>query len=90
MDAEYLTISISHHGSQSSSLITGIRENLPEGMSESTYSNSLTAIDGGTQFRAECITERPRLHGTLNGCIDAAGSGKYAGRLPVGWVDGCI
>ena len=78
MDGEYLTFQLEHQGNQSSYLVSGIQEQLTGHETESIYSNTFTAIESEMQFRASRTTERPRLHGTLNGRIDAAGSGQYA------------
>lgn len=78
MNRKYLTISMQHQGNQASFLVSGIQEHLSGIELESSYRNSFTAIESDVQFRPERITERPRLHGTLSGRIDAAGSGKYA------------
>jgi len=78
MNRGYHIISIEHRGNQASFLISGIRENLSVAEKESVYQNSFTAIEDNAQFRAPRITERPRIHGTINGRIDAAGTGKYA------------
>jgi type VI secretion system secreted protein VgrG len=78
MNRSYHTIALEHQGNQVSYLVSGIREHLAGMEQESVYRNSFTAIEDSVQFRARRVTERPRLHGTINGRIDAAGSGKYA------------
>src|SRR5690625_6358598 len=42
------------------------------------YENRFTAIPAEVQFRPARDTEKPRIHGTLNARVDAAGEGEYA------------
>ena len=75
---EYLTVSIHHRGSQAAYLVSGVMLNLSEEERRMHYENSFTAISASVQFRPDRLTEKPRLHGTLNAKIDAQGSGQYA------------
>lgn len=76
----YLTIACHHQGSQAAYLLNGLRVDVGQenGNDELFYTNTFTAIPSSVQFRPERTTERPRIHGTINAKIDAAGSGQYA------------
>jgi len=78
LNTEYLNLSMEHRGNQTGYLISGIRENLAEREAQRVYANTFTAIESGVQFRAARTTNRPNFHGSINGRIDAAGSGQYA------------
>lgn len=80
---KYQTIACRHEGSQEGWLVSGL------GLAADTadadarketlyYRNTFTAIPAKAQFRAELATQRPRIAGTLNAKVDAAGSGQYA------------
>jgi len=75
----YQTIACRHEGSQEAWLVSGL--GLSFGKDRDSllyYRNSFTAIPASVQFRAELATERPKIAGTLNAKVDAAGSGQYA------------
>jgi len=74
----YLTTEVSHEGSQTGYLISGLRSSLAGGEQQVSYKNTFTAIPAEVQFRPERRAERPRISGTLSARIDAAGSGQYA------------
>lgn len=74
----YLTISVVHEGSQEAYLVSGLGMHLADNEDRLYYRNSFSCIPANTQFRAERKTEKPKLSGTMNAKIDAAGSGKYA------------
>lgn len=76
---KYLITEIRHEGSQAGALIGGGQSTIndaPEGRTR--YSNSFRAIPASVQFRAERVTPKPRVAGTMNATIDAEGSGQYA------------
>ncbi len=75
---KYLTVEITHEGSQAGFLISGLQQGLSEREKKSFYRNQFTAIVANTQFRAPQTADKPKITGTLNAKIDAAGSGKYA------------
>jgi type VI secretion system secreted protein VgrG len=76
---KYLITEIRHEGSQAGALIGGGQSSIndaPEGKTH--YSNSFRAIPASVQFRAERVTPKPRVAGTMNATVDAEGSGQYA------------
>ena len=75
---KYLTIALTHEGSQTAYLISGIQKGLAEIEEEAYYRNTFVAIPTGVQYRPERKTEKPRFYGTINARIDAMESGKYA------------
>ncbi|MFH1984879.1 MAG: type VI secretion system tip protein TssI/VgrG [Pseudomonadota bacterium] len=75
---KYLTIGMTHAGSQTGYLIAGIQKGLSERERTVAYRNQFTAIPAGVQFRAPQSAAQPKIDGTLNARIDAAGSGTYA------------
>ena len=74
----YLTVDLTHEGSQTAYLLAGIQKGLSEVETQPYYRNRFAAISGDVQFRPERKTEKPRFLGTMTAKIDAAGSGKYA------------
>ena len=74
----YLTVEMTHEGGQTGYLISEIMKGLSYREERVFYRNRFTAIPSGVQFRPRRSAERPRISGTLNAKIDAAGSGKYA------------
>ncbi len=75
---KYLILDIEHEGIQAASFLSGLREDLTEKEQTRTYTNRFTAIEAGIQFRPERTTPRPKIQGTMNAVVDAAGDGKYA------------
>jgi type VI secretion system secreted protein VgrG len=75
---EYLAIEVLHEGSQEAYLTNGLGLELAGSAGEMFYRNTFTAIASDVQFRSQRLTPRPRLSGTLNAKIDAAGTGEYA------------
>lgn len=75
---DYLTVDIEHSGSQSRYLVAGLDQESLEGEDELHYANTFTAIPASVQFRAPVQTVKPRITGTLNAWVDAAGTGQYA------------
>jgi len=71
---EYLLLNISHEGSDPSAL------DFSDGFTsvEPVYSNSFSAIAAEVQYRAEQLTAKPEIHGTLNAFVDSEGNGQYA------------
>lgn len=72
----YMTVKVRHKGSQASYLLAGL--GLPAPDHVPFYQNSFEAIEDDIQFRPERNTPKPRIYGTLNARIDAAGTGQYA------------
>lgn len=76
---KYLITEIRHEGSQAGALIGAGKSSINDAPEAKThYSNSLRAIPASVQFRAERVTPKPRVAGTMNATIDAEGSGQYA------------
>jgi len=74
----YLTLELTHEGSQAAYLLAGIQKGLSQVEEQAYYRNGFVCIPGNVQFRPEHRTEKARFFGTMNAKIDAAGSGKYA------------
>ena len=75
---KYLTAEMTHEGSQTGYLVAGIIKGLSGREEKVFYQNQFRAIPGSVQFRPPGTAEKPKITGTLNAKIDAAGSGKYA------------
>ncbi len=75
---KYLAVEVNHEGSQTGSLTSSIVQALGDLERKNFYRNQFVAIDAGVQFRPRRQAQRPKITGTLNARIDAAGSGKYA------------
>lgn len=76
---KYLITEIRHEGSQAGALIGGGKSSINDAPEAKThYSNSFRAVPASVQFRAERVTPKPRVAGTMNATIDAEGSGQYA------------
>lgn len=70
-NVEYLLTEVTHRAEQA--LIFGHR-----GSPNANYSNEFTCIPSSWTFRPRRVTPLPKVAGTLNGKIDAAGDGQYA------------
>ncbi len=75
---KYLVTDVSHEGHQTGYLIAGLGPALTRREQDMFYANTFTAIYSDRQFRAPHETPMPRISGTINAKIDAAGSGRYA------------
>lgn len=75
---QYLTIELSHAGSQTGFLISGIGRTLSESEKRPYYRNSFVSIPAEIPYRHPKSTEKPRFYGTINATVDAEGSGEYA------------
>ena len=75
---KYLAVEVNCQGSQVGSLASGIKEALGDLDRKNFYRNQFVAIAAGIQFRPPRQAQVPKITGTLNARIDAAGSGKYA------------
>lgn len=75
---KYLTVSLTHQGSQASFMLAGLSGALSGREMTAGYWNTVSALPAGIAFRPARKTEKPRFYGTLNARIDAAGDGKYA------------
>ena len=74
----YLVLDVSHKGRQTRFLSQGAFEEGVSGEEGPGYVNQFSAIPADVQFRPERKTQRPRINGTMNATIDAAGDGQYA------------
>ena len=74
----YLTVAVAHEGSQAGFLTAGMQPETTEREKQTFYRNQFTAIPAAVQFRPPRTARPPKIAGTLNARIDAAGSGKYA------------
>lgn len=74
-DQEYANIRVHHVGSQSFAEATGLAE--VDGQATS-YRNDFTAIPLSVPFRPARRTPKPKLHGVMNGQVDAEGAGSRA------------
>ncbi len=79
-NGQYLVTEVQHSGSQAGALLEGIRSPFGAGSptGETNYRTSFRAIPAAVQFRAERVTAKPRVAGTMNATIDSEGSGDYA------------
>ncbi|MFH1137210.1 MAG: type VI secretion system tip protein TssI/VgrG [Pseudomonadota bacterium] len=75
---QYLTLGVTHEGSQAAYLIDGIKPGWGQESREVFYRNSFSAIPSDRQFRPERKTEKARFYGTMNAVVDAAGGGRNA------------
>ena len=75
---QYLTIELSHAGSQTGFLISGIGRALSESEKRPYYRNSFVTIPAEIQFRNPQKIQKPRFYGTIHATVDAEGSGEYA------------
>ena len=75
---DYLTVETEHSGNQTAYLTAGLKNVLAGIEAEPRYANSFTAIPAGVQFRPVRQSPKPRIAGSMNAHIDAAGSGQYA------------
>ena len=77
-NGRYLVTEIHHRGSQAGVLLAGLNTPFASGERGTNYSNDFVAVPAATQFRAELVTPKPRIAGTLNASVDSEGSGLYA------------
>lgn len=75
---KYLTVQLTHEGSQTGYLVSGIMKGLSDRETSVFYRNHFSAIPASVQFRPPRTAEIPKIAGTLNGKIDGEGTGKYA------------
>lgn len=75
---QYLIVESKHQGSQAAFLSAGMERAAELVEHEMRYSVDFTAIPATVQFRPAQTAKEPRIYGTLNATIDAAGSGEYA------------
>lgn len=75
---KYLITELSHEGTQTGFLISGIRNGLSEMEEKVYFLNQFTAIPSDVQFRPKLLATKPPISGTLHARIDAEGSGTYA------------
>ncbi len=77
-NGKYLVTEVQHEGSQAAALLAGIKTDYGDGKGETIYRSTFRAIPADVQFRQERTTQRPRVSGTMNATIDAAGLSPYA------------
>ena len=75
---KYLVCEVHHEGNQTGYLISGLQGALPDIDKTISYRNTFVAIPADIQYRAERLTAKPRISGTLHAVVDAEGSGEYA------------
>ena len=75
---KYLLTELEHEGKQAGLVLVGIENEKGGKEKESVYTNRFVAIPAHVQFRPERKTEKPKINGTMNARVDAAGSGQYA------------
>lgn len=75
---DYLIEEVTHDGSQTAYLISGLSGALTDQERTAHYRNSFKAIPSGAQYRPERTAQKPRISGTLNARVESAGSGAYA------------
>ncbi len=74
---EYLIEEVTHEGSQTGYLISGLGYDIGEAENE-IYVNRFTSLSAGVEYRPERKSKKPRITGTINANIDSAGTGDYA------------
>lgn len=74
----YLTIGMSHEGSQERYLLNGLGVSGLSDRDNLFYRNHFECIPATVQFRPVREADKPRIHGAISAKIDAAGSGQYA------------
>ena len=74
----YLTIGMSHEGSQERYLLNGLGVSGLSDRDNLFYRNHFECIPATVQFRPVREADKPRIHGSISAKIDAAGSGQYA------------
>ncbi|WP_295441422.1 type VI secretion system tip protein TssI/VgrG [uncultured Thiodictyon sp.] len=77
-NCSYLITGVSHEGGQEGYLISRLGIKLQDAAAAPGYRNRFTCIPATVQFRPPRQTEPSRIHGTISGKVDAAGSGQYA------------
>lgn len=78
-NGKYLVTELHHRGSQAGALLSGMQTPFNDNSSgDTSYYNSFQAIQDAVQFRAERVTSKPRVAGTMTATIDSEGSGEYA------------
>ncbi len=78
LNGAYTITAVKHTGTQAGVLLAGAATPYTEQQSGTVYECEIDAIGAGTQFRADSVTPRPSIAGTLSALIDDEGSGKYA------------
>lgn len=77
-NTKYLVTDVRHEGHQKGYLTAGLGKAVEDHEEQMFYSNTFEAIYSDRQFRAEHTAQKPKIAGTINARIDAAGSGEYA------------
>jgi hypothetical protein len=67
---KYLVEEVTHKGSQTGYLVSGLSSELPERERQVYYQNEFKAIPVAVQYRPERKTTKPRISGTLHAKID--------------------
>ncbi len=74
VNAKYLVTEVTHSGSQAEIVLAGQNTPYNNGQSGATYQCSFSAIEESVQFRAECVTPKPTISGTMSGIVEGSGS----------------
>jgi type VI secretion system secreted protein VgrG len=77
-NAKYLVTEVQHFGSQAGVLLAGTTTPYSMDGAETNYRASFIAIPANTQFRAERVTLKPVIAGTMSAIVDSDGSGNHA------------
>ena len=74
----YLVTDIRHHGVQSEYLAMAAGITRLTDLDTPSYNNQFSCMPENVQYRPTRKTTKPRIDGTLNAKVDAAGDGQYA------------
>jgi len=75
---KYLIEEVTHEGSQTGYMVSGIKSALSDMEENVYYLNHFTAIPADVQYRPVRKAEKPRIPGMINAKVDAEGSGNFA------------
>lgn len=73
VNAKYLVTEVTHTGSQAEIVLAGQKTPYNNGQAGATYQCSFTAIEESVQYRAECVTPKPSISGTMSGIVEGLG-----------------
>ena len=77
-NAKYLITEVQHFGSQAGAILAGNVTPYNSDGGITNYRASFIAIPAEMQYRAERVTPKPVIAGTMSGVVDGEGSGDYA------------
>ena len=75
---KYLITEVIHEGHQTGYLTSGLRPCVEKHDQQMFYSNTFKSIYADQQFRAQFLSPKPGISGTINAKIDAESSGTHA------------